>query len=148
MNHTCHLTAQRSMSLWKDVYIKGALFFKKLWPDEDLWIETLSISWEKVICCLQSVCRQLPFLLPCCKIFFPWEFREWIDNILLEMKNCNTYVKPIFLVKYFTCRFQPLILLFTLKSWRRARGPFTEETDFPFVTVISAEPKALSLLVN
>lgn len=66
----------------------------------------------------------------------------------LEMKNCNTYVKPIFLVKYFTGRFRPLILLFTLKSWRRVREPFTEETDFPLVTVTSAEPKALSLLDN
>lgn len=66
----------------------------------------------------------------------------------LEMKNCNTYTKPIFLVKYFTGRFQPLILLFTLKSWRRAREPFTEETDFPLATVTSAESKVLSLLVN
>lgn len=64
------------------------------------------------------------------------------------MKNGNTYMKTIFLVKYFTGRFRPLILVFTLKSWRRAREPFTGETDFPLATVTSAEPKASSLLVN
>lgn len=40
----------------------------------------------------------------------------------LEMKNCNTYIKPILLVKYFTGRFWPLDPSIYFKKLEKSKG--------------------------